>query len=200
MNSTFSYKFARAISTLFVPPSLTIIIYTIFAISLENTPLKQILTILIAFVFGFAAPIILFLILRKRNKIIDQDASRKEERTFPYILAIIFYLMGFVLMLIFKLNIISIAFWFCYISNTFLTIIINRYWKISAHSMGVSGTLSAMLYTFSSIGLIQLPIVLLVGWSRIKLGCHNLAQVVTGTVLAFVSVYFQMHLIIKYFG
>ena len=40
-------------------------------------------TILIALIFGFILPITLFLILRKKGKLVDQDASIKEERTFP---------------------------------------------------------------------------------------------------------------------
>ena len=73
---------------------------------------------MIAVVFGFIAPISLFLILRKKGKLADQDASIKEERTFPFLIAILFYLIGLILMIKFELNIISIAFWFCYISNT----------------------------------------------------------------------------------
>lgn len=102
-------------------------------------------------------------------------------------------------MINFNLNIISIAFWFCYISNTLITIFINNYWKISAHAMGASGPFSAMVFSFGLIGFIMLPIVLLVGWSRIKLKCHSLSQVVIGVLLAFISVYLQMYLITKYF-
>lgn len=190
---------ARFISTLFVPPSFTIIIYTIFALTFETDPSKKILTFIIPLIFGFIAPIVLFLILRNKGKLVDQDASNKEERTFPYLIAIVFYLIGLAFMIKFNLNIISIAFWFCYISNTIITIIINKYWKISAHSMGASGPFAAVIFSFGWIGLVVLPIVFLVGWSRIKLKCHSLSQVVIGVIIAFVSVYLQMYLITKYF-
>ncbi len=199
MNSSNSNKFARFISTLFVPPSFTIIVYTIFALSVELETSKKVITFFIPFIFGFVAPIVLFLILRKRGKLVDQDASIKEERTFPFIIAIIFYSAGLALMIKYGLNIISIAFWFCYISNTIITIIINKYWKISAHSMGASGPFAALIFSFGWIGLAMFPVVILVGWSRIKLKCHSISQVVIGIVLAFVSVYIQMYLITKYF-
>lgn len=199
MNSDYSHKFARLISTLFVPPSFTIIIFTIFAFTLESQSSKSIATILIAVFFGFIAPIALFFILRKKGKLLDQDASIKEERTFPFIIAIIFYLIGLILMIKLNLHIISIAFWFCYISNTLITIFINYYWKISAHSMGASGPFAALIVSFGIMGLILLPIVLLVGWSRIKLKCHSFSQVIAGIVLAFFSTYLQMSFIIKYF-
>jgi len=200
LNLFSSHKLARIISTVFVPPSFTIIIFTIFAFNLESEPTKQVISIVNALVFGFSAPITLFLILRKKGKLADQDASIKEERTFPFIISIGFYLLGLVLMIKYDLNIVSIAFWFCYISNTVITIFINKFWKISAHAMGAAGPFAAVVFAFGWIGLIMLPIVLLVGWSRIKLKCHSLSQVVIGVVLAFVSVYLQIIFIVKYFS
>ncbi len=200
MNLFSSHKLARIISTVFVPPSFTIIIFTIFAYTLESEPIKQVLTILTALVFGFVSPIVLFLILRKKGKLADQDASIKEERTIPFLIAIIFYLIGLWVMIKFELNIISIAFWFCYISNTIITIFINKFWKISAHAMGVAGPFSAMVFVFGWVGIILLPVVILVGWARIELKCHTITQVLAGILLASFSVYIQMSLIVKYFS
>lgn len=200
MNLFSSHKLARIISTVFVPPSFTIIIYTLFAYQLESEPSKKAATILITLLFGFIAPIIFFLILRKKGKLADQDASIKEERTIPFLIAIVFYLMGLMLLIKYQLNIISIAFWFCYISNTVITIFINKFWKISAHAMGVAGPFSAVVFAFGWIGILLLPIVILVGWARIELKCHTLSQVVAGVLLAFISVYIQMSLIVKYFS
>lgn len=198
MNLFSSHKLARFISTLFVPPSFTIIIFTIFAFVLESVPIKQGVTIFTALVFGFIAPIVLFLILRNKGKLTNQDASIKEERTIPFLIAIVFYLIGLWVLIKYDLNIISIAFWFCYISNTVITIFINKFWKISAHAMGAAGPFAAVVFAFGWIGLFMLPIVLLVGWSRIKLKCHTLTQVIAGILLAFISVYIQMSLIVKY--
>jgi membrane-associated phospholipid phosphatase len=200
LNLFSSHKLARIISTVFVPPSFTIIIYTLFAYQLESEPSKKAATILITLLFGFIAPIIFFLILRKKGKLADQDASIKEERTIPFLIAIVFYLMGLMLLIKYQLNIISIAFWFCYISNTVITIFINKFWKISAHAMGVAGPFSAVVFAFGWIGILLLPIVILVGWARIELKCHTLSQVVAGVLLAFISVYIQMSLIVKYFS
>jgi membrane-associated phospholipid phosphatase len=193
-------KLARIISTICVPPSFTIIVFTLFAFTLEAESLKKIITILVSFLFGFIAPIILFIVFRKRNKIVDLDASIKEERTIPFLISVGFYLVGLFLLIIFNVNIISIAFWFCYISNTLVTILINKHWKISAHAMGAAGPLAAVTYTFGPIALIFSVIVLLVGWSRIQLKVHTLAQVVSGVLLAFISTYLQIYLIVRFFG
>jgi len=198
MNKT--TKFARIISTLFVPPSFTIIVFTIFAFVLESDPIKIVVTILVAFLFGFAAQIVLFVIFRRRGKIVDLDASLKEERTTPFLISVGFYLVGLVILIIFKIHIISIAFWFCYISNTLVTILINKHWKISAHAMGAAGPLAAVTYVFGPVALIFTLLVFLVGWSRIQLNVHNLAQVTAGILLAFISTYLQIFLIVKWFN
>jgi membrane-associated phospholipid phosphatase len=192
-------KCARIISTIFVPPSFTIIIFTIFAFTLENDSVKRLITLLTAYIFGFTAQIILFLLFRRKGKIVDLDASIKEERTTPFWISIGFYLIGLLLFIIFKVNIISIAFWFCYISNTLVTIFINKHWKISAHAMGASGPVAALTFVFGWIALFFLLIVFIVGWSRTQLRVHNPAQVIAGILFAFLSTYLQMYFIVKWF-
>ena len=193
-------KFARFISILLVPPSFTIIVFALFAFTLETETIKIIVTILTALIFGFISPIILFFILRKKGKLKDIDASIKEERTFPFFIAVVFYSAGLVVLILFNVNLISIAFWFCYISNTLLTILINKYWKISAHSMGAAGALAAVFYVFGLPVLLFGIIVLLLGWARIYLKMHSLSQVIAGIILAFVSVFLQMTIIVNLFG
>jgi membrane-associated phospholipid phosphatase len=199
LSYSLSNKAARLISTLFVPPSFTILIFTFLAFYLENDITKIIVTLTAAYIFGFAAPIILFFYLRRRKMIVDSDASNKEERTLPFSIAIIFYLIGFLFLFYFNVNIISIAFWFCYISNTIITIFINRYWKISAHAMGAAGPFAALIFLFGFNAIYFLVLVILIGWSRINLKCHTLAQVAAGIVLAFISTYFQIYFIVNYF-
>ena len=191
-------RLARIISTLFVPPSFTIIVFTLFAFFLESDSLKRVITIMVAFLFGFTAQIILFLLYRRKGKIIDLDASVKEERTTPFLISVGFYLAGLVILIIFRVHIISIAFWFCYISNTLVTILINKHWKISAHAMGAAGPLAAVTYVFGPIGLLFSLIVFLVGWSRIQLKVHNFAQVSAGILLAFTSTFLQIFVIVNW--
>lgn len=188
-------KFARLISTIFVPPSFTIIVYSIFAFLIETSIQNSLTVFLVALIFGFILPIAMFILMRKKKMISDNDAMIKDQRTLPYLIAVVFYSIGLIILLLSKVSIISIAFWFCYISNTFITIIINKYWKISAHSMGASGAAAALFFTFGWSSFVAMIIALFVGWSRIELKCHSLSQVVAGILLAFFSVYIQMKLI-----
>ncbi len=193
-------KLARIVSTLFVPPAFTIVTFTIFALLLENDSQKQFVIILVAFLFGFVAPITLFIVFRKSGKLADQDALIKEERTVPFFIVTGFFAIGLVLLIIFQVSIISIAFWFCYISNTLLTILINRYEKISAHTMGAAGPMAAFTFVFGPIALFLILLVIIVSWARIELECHSFIQVVLGFFIAFISTYLQIFLIVKLFG
>ncbi len=200
MGKNLSDKVARIISTLFVPPTFTIIIFTFFAFNLENVLSKKIITILVALIFGFSLQIILFLTFRKKGKLVNLDATIKEERTVPFLISVVFYVIGILILIAAKINILSIAFWFCYISNTIIVILINKYWKISVHSTGASGALAALIFVTGPIGLLLGLLVFLVGWSRIKLKCHNFLQVAAGTIFGFFSTYLQILLILKWFS
>ncbi len=200
MSSSISIKTARIISILFVPPSFTIIIFTIFAFLLEDTAFRSFILISTALVFGFFMPVIMFTIFRKKGLIADVDAKIKEERTFPFLLSVLFYAAGLIILIYYRIDLVSIAFWFCYISNTLLLVIINKYWKISAHMMGASGPFAALVYVFGFAALPFIILLIFIGQARIKLECHTLNQVVAGALFAFISTYVQMYLITRFFG
>ncbi|MDR3611392.1 MAG: hypothetical protein P4L27_12570 [Ignavibacteriaceae bacterium] len=190
---------ARVISTVFVPPSLSLIIFTLLAFNDETASGKIIITLLVTLIFAFILPITLFYILRKKGKIVNADATIKEERTLPFSVSILFYSLGIIILILFNINIVSIAFWFCYISNTVFIIIINKYWKISAHMMGASGPFAAACFVFGISALPFILILFIIGWSRIYLKCHNIYQVLAGGALGFASTLLQMQIITKIF-
>ena len=66
--------------------------------------------------------------------------------------------------------------------------------------MGASGPFAVLIYVFGSAAYPFIVILALIGWARIKLKCHSLSQVLAGAVLAFISTYTQIYLIVKIFG
>jgi hypothetical protein len=55
--------------------------------------------------------------------------------------------------------------------------------RVSVHVAAITGGSVILHLVFGAIGVALLPIVAIVGWSRLELGEHTLAQVVTGAVL-----------------
>jgi membrane-associated phospholipid phosphatase len=197
LNEKFLQKFARLISIIFIPPVLTVISFFYLALKFESDSYKSSFTLIIAILFGFILQIASFVYLRKKGLLSDIDAKNKNERTLPFFVSLLIYILGFILLLLLKVNIISIAFWFCYISNTFLVILINKYLKISIHAMGVSGPLALFTFIIGIEALVLLPILLIVGWSRIKLKCHSFTEVIAGSLVGFISVYIQLCVFLK---
>jgi len=196
----FKNKLARIISIIFIPPFFTLIVFTVFALYLETESDKIIIALITVITLGVIAPITLFFLLRHKGKLIDKDASLKEERTFPYIVALGFYIIGLIILILFDIHIVTTALWFCYISITIITILINRNWKISAHAMGAAGPVAAFTYLFGPVMLLFLIVVIIVGWSRIQLKVHNILQVTVGIIFAFASTYLQILFVVKWFS
>jgi len=187
-------KFARIISIVFIPPTLTLISFIYLAFEYEIELVQRIFVAVVALVFGVVMQIASFMFFYKRGMISDVDAKDKQERNIPYLVSIVIFIIGFALLLFAKVNTISLAFWFCYISNTFLVILINKYLKISIHAMGVSGPLALFVFLVGIKAFVFLPILFAVGWSRIKLRVHSLIEVIAGVIFGFISVYLQLFL------
>lgn len=63
--------------------------------------------------------------------------------------------------------------------------------------MGAAGSLAVVLIQFNLYAVIPFVIVILVGWSRIRLKQHTLTQVLAGGITGFVSTYIQIKLILE---
>ena len=199
MTDNFKNHLARIVSLLFVPPSFTIIVFTYFAFIYESDLTKRLILLIVAFTFGFSFHVILFFYLRKKGKLVNSDASIKEERTLPYLISTLIYICGLAILLLYEINIISTAFWFCYISNTILIMMINKSWKISAHTLGASGPLAALCFAAGWQSLLFLPLIILIGWGRLHRKVHTINQVIAGMLVGFISTYLQMFIIVNLF-
>ena len=91
----------------------------------------------VCFIFSTFIPITTVLILKKIGKISDLDASQKEQRIFPLMLGILYSGLGFLTLTLLHADALVRGLMFCYMTNTIITIIITRYWKISIHAMGI---------------------------------------------------------------
>lgn len=193
-------KAARLISTIFVPPSLTIIIFTFFALYLEKDFVSSAVVLSVAYTFGFVFQIIMFFYFRRKGRIADQDASIRRERTIPMLTAVLFYIAGLIVLAAAGINMTITAFWSCYITNTLTAVLINRYWKISAHAGGIAGPLAALTFVSGIKAFPFFVLLPLVGWARIRLKQHSWMQVAAGGILGFIITYFQILLIVMAAG
>jgi membrane-associated phospholipid phosphatase len=66
--------------------------------------------------------------------------------------------------------------------------VISRFWKMSGHTAAAAAVLAVCAWTFGGWLLLAIPVIALIGWSRVRLGDHTLAQVAVGAVFGAVVV------------
>jgi len=182
-NRETSHKLAILVSKIISPPIFAVMATVAFSLwsPIGLGLLQPSWSILICFsLFGFF-PFLPVLYFYKKN-IVDLDISKRELRTPFFIVAAIFYSIAAVIFFITNTGIMFLL----AVSYAFVTIIlllVNRVWKVSVHSAGVTGPIFALIFVF---GLMALPLsllIVLVSWSRIKLKKHTFTQTFVGSLI-----------------
>lgn len=158
---------------------------------------EQLRWTIILLVFGNTAllPFILVWIMAKRNIISSMQLPLREERTWPFLIFAIFYASTYFLMRNIGLPQLYYLFIAGGLATIVLAILINLFWKISIHMIGIGGLTGGFL-VLSYRNLINEPVLIillillsgLVGFARLQSNTHSPAQVYTGYLLGFFTV------------
>ncbi len=187
-------KAARIISYIMVPPVLTMALFVYLTLLYGKQTDTLAIDIINSALFGFVLPVVTFIVMRKKGKIVNDDATVKEERTIPYIIGVIFCLSAFAVSYVSGSHKIMGLMWIVFAVCSVLIIIINLYWKISAHMLGAAITFFCIYFTAGGKALVLLPFLILLGWARWKLGVHTILQIIAGTLLGGAVTLFALYL------
>ncbi len=120
----------------------------------------------------------------------------KEERLYPYLATSIFLFLT--TYMIWQINI-SPVYYYVMLGASILaviTMLINIYWKISAHTVSIGGVLGILIALQSVLlldllWLIAITILIsgLVGFARLRVGSHTQAQIYTGYAIGFLTTF-----------
>lgn len=179
----YARKAAELISNLTLPPLLSIPVF--LSINYYFLNFKEFLLISFTSIFFSSLLPILVMVIWSKKENIDLDMPEKENRSVPLIIVILIYFIGFLALMTLNAPLLTSALMFCYFSNTLIVYFINKYWKISIHSMGVAGPTTALIFAFGPMGSILGLILPLVMWSRVYLKKHTMTQVIAGAILGF---------------
>src|SRR5210317_1924000 len=100
---------AKIISYLFIPQINLILSFYILSYHIYGCSPDLTFSMFVATLFGFILPIIFFITMRFRGKIVDDDASNKKERTIPYFFGTIIILFALLISLFLKFHPLIIA-------------------------------------------------------------------------------------------
>ena len=174
---------ARVVSLLTIPPVVAVPAFLLLTISFASPSARWTVTGT-ALAFGVVWPVMatIGLILRRKGNGIEGP----RERLALLGLGVLGYAIGVVALASMAAPLVVTLLMFCYASNTAVLLAVNAFWKASAHAMGVAGPTMALVFGFGAWGALLSLLLPAVGWSRIRLGAHNLAQIIVGAGLGYV--------------
>ena len=65
-----------------------------------------------------------------------------------------------------------------------ITLLITRYWKISLHLVGMTGSVTVLTLVYGPLFLLLSPLIPLIGWARWYVHAHTFFQALAGSTLA----------------
>ena len=188
-------KFAKIISYFFhpliMPTYAFIVLFNLKAYFSLVIPYEgKMRIVLLIFIVTFVFPTMVILFFRSRNMIKSLYQLSRQERKFPYVTTIVFYVFAYYLLKNVQISPIFHYFIFGATVISILAFLINFFWKISIHMIAIGG-LIGMLLGLSFTGIIGEPIFLIlsifmsgfIGFARLQLKAHTPAQVYSGFLL-----------------
>lgn len=155
------------------------------------TPLKlKLILTLTVFAFTFLLPVLNLLILYKLNYVSSLKIEKRNERTFPLIMTSLCYFGLFYMIYDFNIwpaiKLFILGGGLCIL----LAAIINFWWKISAHMIGIGGLFGVLLaicyfMQMPILNAISICIILAgcIGFARLFLKSHTPGQIYLGFII-----------------
>ena len=178
-----SHELAVFVSKIVSPPIVAIVATVAFSLwsPIGLGLLHPSSSILICFSLFAFFPFLPVLYYYRKN-VVDLDISKKEMRTPFFIIAAAFYSIAAAIFYVTNTAIIFLLA-LSYASVTTILLLVNRFWKVSVHSAGVTGPIFALIFVFGFMVLPLSLMIILVGWSRIKLKKHTFTQTFVGSLI-----------------
>ncbi len=182
--SSLSYRIAKLLSFILSPPFIALGVVIVFAFfsPIGTGLLVPWQSLLLGIVFVVIGPILPLSILVGLGRL-TFDVENRRDRPLLYFAAILVYLAGAIIAWNFQnhsLAVLAIA----YVAVTSAIALISLRWKASAHTAGVAGPLTGLIWIY---GVFLIPLLLLAGivaWARWKQKLHSVTQLFSGILVA----------------
>lgn len=175
---------ARHISNILSPPSISLPMILLVAFYRASSASSALLYTSITLFFLSIGPFGYILLNVYLGKLSDVDVSKRSERVGPFIFGLISVCLGwFALILMHAPNALITMVMISALSGLVL-LIITLWWKISMHASSLAGAATMLTAFYGAVMLPLFGLLVLVGWSRVVLRRHTVAQVIAGSLLS----------------
>jgi membrane-associated phospholipid phosphatase len=206
LNQPTEVYFARILTYIFhpllIPTYGMILLYKVFSrmYFLDGDPRIFWLLLGITLITTCLLPAMSSYILLRSGMLKSLEMNERRERILPYLTTAMYYLFAFYMLRDFPVpaGMLTAMRLFTLGGAAAIvgTMVINFYWKISAHTVAIGGLIGAVLALSMLLPMVPpelLYIVLLlggiVGYARLRLDAHSPAQVYAGYLLGFLSTF-----------
>ncbi len=183
-----SQKFARVVSNILNPFLVCFITIVLMVAHTADSFSGAAKWTAIALVFS-VVPVFIFMFVQvKRKKMESMFPEGQGQRRVIYALASAFSAVGYVMMLRFGApHLLAVSF-LAGLLSVIIFMLINLYWKISVHTAFLSASVVVLTVVLGGQAAWVFVLLPLVGWSRLTLKMHTLAQVIAGAMLGAVII------------
>jgi len=160
--------------------------------------------LLMFFVFGttIVFPLLITFLMLRQGYIQSIYMDTRQERKYPYLITAVFYILTFNMFRQLHLPDIYLIYMMGASILLILIVIINFWWKISTHMVGIGGLFGFFTGFTFYLSLQIIPLILivvllagLIGYARLKLNSHKPAEVYTGFLMGTVVMLAMFYLI-----
>lgn len=181
-----SLLLARIISIVLSPPVIAFGTVTVFAFfsPIGTGLLQPWQSFLLGLFFIVIGPILPLTTLVAHGKL-SFDVKNRSDRPLLYLAAILVYIVGAIVAWFYQnhtMGVLAVA----YAAVTSFIAIVSLFWKVSAHSAGVAGPITGLIWVYGLIFVPFLLLAVLVAWARWRQGLHTIPQLIGGIIIAIV--------------
>ncbi|MFJ4026701.1 phosphatase PAP2 family protein [Paenarthrobacter sp. NPDC089989] len=172
---------ARVLTEVFQPPVVVSVLLLISPAIEPGFPGTMWFGLLAAF-FVCVLPLAYVLVMVKLGRITDHHVSDRRQRT-PLLLLALASVVAGLMVLQWLHGPVSIAVMIiALIGGIGVLAVVSAFWKMSGHASAISSAAVIAVFMFGPAWMPLLLLIPAVGWSRVVLRAHTLAQVVVGSV------------------
>jgi membrane-associated phospholipid phosphatase len=138
---------------------------------------------LVVAVFSSVLPMVFIISGARQGRWDGHHVRNRDGRLVPLLLCLLTTLVGLAVLLLGGAPRDVVALDLAMLATLLVCTGITQWWKISLHSAVAGGAAATMVLIYGPLSLVGVPIVLLIGWSRVVVRDHTVAQVVAGTLI-----------------
>jgi hypothetical protein len=180
---TFKIRCARVLTEVFAPGVLIAVLLLVVGFHAGSQPGVSRWWGAPAAVFAAGIPMAYIVRGVRRGRLSSHHIPEREHRRGPLIFGMVSVAIGTAALVLLGAPRELLALLAAGCAGLVVFALVTAYWKMSIHAGVAAGTVAVLVAVYGPVALVAVPLVPLIGWSRLVLSAHTLGQVVAGSTV-----------------